>query len=81
MQRVGTAIDVLCYEKLTAQLTVVELKCNYRAPERPLEEWQRADERAAAQGGDHTLDSTSRSSRAREMFVQNQALSRCRPLV
>jgi len=28
-RRVGTAIDVLCYEKLTAQLTIVELKCGY----------------------------------------------------
>tara|TARA_Y100000389_G_scaffold62579_1_gene58619 strand:+ start:5984 stop:6748 length:765 start_codon:yes stop_codon:yes gene_type:complete len=28
-QRVGTAIDVLCYEKATAQMTVVELKCGY----------------------------------------------------
>jgi hypothetical protein len=28
-RRVGTAIDVLCYEKATAQLTVVELKCGY----------------------------------------------------
>jgi hypothetical protein len=28
-RRVGTAIDVLCYEKSTAQLTVVELKCGY----------------------------------------------------
>ena len=29
MRRVGTAIDILCYEKSTAQLTVVELKCGY----------------------------------------------------
>lgn len=29
LRRVGTAIDVLCYEKSTAQLTVVELKCGY----------------------------------------------------
>jgi hypothetical protein len=75
-RRVGTAIDVLCYEKLTAQLTVVELKCGYSG-----------DVQAAAQkngktcrmkgplrkADDHTLNRhMAQLACTREMFVREK---------
>lgn len=73
-RRVGTAIDVLCYEKSTAQLTIVELKCGYSG----------AKEAAAQKNGmpckmrgplhkapDHTLNRhLAQLACTREMFVR-----------
>jgi len=57
--RVGTAVDVLCYEKATARLVVVELKCNGgQAKEAPAEKHGRPCRMRTPIGRapDHTLN-------------------------